>query len=448
MNLQKLFPMSRRATWAWLVIASCCGAAVQAEDWPQWLGPQRDSQWREEGIVNRIPAEGLKVLWRVPVKYGYAGPAVANGRVYVPDLIVEEGELQNSPSGRSELRGRERLLCLDAATGKVLWQDEEPVVYRLSYPSGPRATPTVADGKVYMLGAEGHLRCLDAATGKRLWTRDFQKDYGAETPIWGFCSAPLVDGQKLICVVGGKGSLVVAFDKDTGREIWKALTAPEPGYAPPTMIEAAGRKQLLIWPPDQLYSLNPETGEVYWQHPLKPDYGMTIMAPRQAGDYLFASGIGNVGALFKLSQDKPDASVVWRGKVDNAVYCANSTPIIEDETIFGVDCRTGALMAVDLKTGDRLWQTFQPTTGDRRAGHGTAFLVQNGDRYFLFNEQGDLIMARITRQGYDEIGRFHVLKPTNEAFNRPVVWSHPAFAQRCVFARNDEEIVCVSLAKE
>ena len=448
MNLQMLFPVLKHVSLALLLIASCLGTTAQADDWPQWLGPQRDSQWREDGIIERVPAEGLKVLWRAPVQYGYAGPAVANGRVYVPDLAVEEGEIQNSASSRTELRGRERLLCLDAATGKLLWQDEEPMVYRLSYAGGPRATPTVADGKVYMLGAEGFLRCLDANTGKRLWARDLKKDYGAETPIWGFCSAPLVDGQKLFCVVGGEGSLVVAFDKDTGREIWKALSAKQPGYAPPTMIEAAGRKQLLIWPPDQLYSLNPENGEVYWQQPLQPDYGMSIMAPRQSGDYLFASGIGNVGALFKLSQDKPDASVVWRGKVDNAVYCANSTPIIEGETIYGVDCRSGALMGVDLKTGERLWQTFEATTGDRRAGHATAFLVQNGDRYFLFNEHGDLIVARLTPQGYDEIGRFHVLKPTNETNGRSVVWSHPAFAQRCIFARNDQEIVCVSLAKE
>src|SRR5690606_9465289 len=163
------------------------GTAAQADDWPQWLGPQRDSQWREDGIIERVPAEGLKVLWRAPVQYGYAGPAVANGRVYVPDLAVEEGEIQNSASSRTELRGRERLLCLDAATGKLLWQDEEPMVYRLSYAGGPRATPTVADGKVYMLGAEGFLRCLDANTGKRLWARDLKKDYGAETPIWGFC---------------------------------------------------------------------------------------------------------------------------------------------------------------------------------------------------------------------------------------------------------------------
>src|SRR5690606_6003053 len=107
MNLPMLFPVLKHVSLALLLIASCLGTTAQADDWPQWLGPQRDSQWREDGIIERVPAEGLKVLWRAPVQYGYAGPAVANGRVYVPDLAVEEGEIQNSASSRTELRGRE-----------------------------------------------------------------------------------------------------------------------------------------------------------------------------------------------------------------------------------------------------------------------------------------------------------------------------------------------------
>ncbi len=422
-------------------------SGLRADDWPQWMGPNRDGVWSEQGIVDRIPEEGLTVKWRVPIKYGYAGPAVADGRVLVPDFEFKDGEIKNSPGSRNVLEGHERLLCLDAGTGKLLWQDEYPVTYRLSYAGGPRVTPTVADGKVYTLGAEGNLRCLDIKDGKLLWARDFQAEYGAKTPIWGFCSHPLVDGKKLICVVGGEGSLAVAFDKDNGKELWKALSAPEPGYAPPSIIEAGGKRQLLIWPPTSIYSLNPETGEVYWSQPLKPDYGMSIMAPQRSGDYLFASGIGNVGAAFELARDKPEAKLAWQGKVDNAVYCANSTPLIDGETIYGVDCRSGGLRAVDLKTGERLWESFAPIDGMRRRNHGTAFLVKNGDRYFLFNENGDLISARLTRDGYEEQGRFHVLEPTNEAFGRQVVWSHPAFAEKCCFARNDKEIVCVSLAK-
>jgi outer membrane protein assembly factor BamB len=130
------------------------------------------------------------------------------------------------------------------------------------------------------------------------------------------------------------------------------------------------------------------------------------------------------------------------------VFCSNSTPFLEEGTIYGVGCNQGELAAVDLATGKGLWQTFAATTGDRNAGHATAFLVKHGDRFFLFNDQGDLILATLTREKYEELGRFHVLEPTNEGLGRSVVWSHPAFANKCLYARNDKELVCVSLAKE
>ncbi|HTN76598.1 MAG TPA: PQQ-binding-like beta-propeller repeat protein, partial [Pirellulaceae bacterium] len=245
----------------------------------------------------------------------------------------------------------------------------------------------------------------------------------------------------------GEGSVAVAFDKDTGKELWKALSAPDAGYCPPTMIEAGGTRQLLIWHPKSLNSLDPATGKVYWSLPLEPAYGMSITAPRQAGDFLYASGIGGVATLFKLDRTKPAAEVVWEGERKSALYCANSTPLVDNGVLFGTDCDTGALRGVELATGKRLWETFAATTGTRRASHGTAFLVKNGDRFLLFSETGDLIIAKLTAAGYEEISRAAVVEPTSEAFGRPVVWSHPAFANKCCFARNDKEIVCVSLAK-
>jgi outer membrane protein assembly factor BamB len=314
----------------------------------------------------------------------------------------------------------------------------------------------VADGKVYTLGSEGNLFCLDAATGRVIWSKDFKKDYSAPTPLWGFCGHPLVDGNRLVCLVGGEGSVAVAFDKDTGRELWRCLSASESGYCPPSIIESAGVRQLLIWDADKLNSLDPVTGTVLWSQPLKPDYGMSIMAPRVAatprGQVLFASGIGRVGALYTLAADKPGATIAWRGDPKSAVYCANSTPFIAGDTLYGCDCETGFLTAVDLATGKRLWETGEPTLGNRRGRHGTAFLVRQGsaagdDRTWLFSETGDLILARLTPTAYEELGRMHLLAPTNECFGREVVWSHPAFANRCVFVRNDRELVCVSLAE-
>jgi len=418
-----------------------------AEDWPQWLGPNRDSVWREKGIVKEFPEQGLPVRWRVAVGGGYSGPAVADGRVFVLDYVRSAGKALDSTDVRSQLEGTERVLCLNVGDGSLLWKHEYECPYHIAYPSGPRATPTVDGRRVYSLGAEGDLFCLDVADGRVVWSKQLCKEYQTESPLWGFCGHPLVDGRKLICLVGGTDSVVVAFDKTNGKELWRSLSATDPGYCPPTLVTVGGRRQLVIWDPEAINGLDPDTGAVYWSVPLKPDYGMSITTPRQYGSFLFASGHVKVGALLKLDP-KPAAEIVWRGESKTAVYCCNSVPYIEDGIIYGVCATGGQLRAVELMTGGRLWETFAPTTGRRRASHATAFLVKHEDRCFLFNEKGDLILARLSREGYDEISRFHVLEPTSTSGGRDVVWSHPAFANQCVYARNDKELVCVSLAAD
>ena len=194
-------------------------SAAQADDWPQWMGPSRDDEWREQGIIEKFPAGGAEIKWRVSIAGGYSGPAVASGKVYVTDYVRSDGEAKNDFASRVRLQGKERLLCLRASDGKLIWKHEYDCPYYLSYGSGPRATPTVSGGKVYALGAEGNLFCLDAETGTVLWAKELKKEYKlAEAPFWGFCGHPLVAGQKLFCLVGGPGSIAVAFDKDTGKE--------------------------------------------------------------------------------------------------------------------------------------------------------------------------------------------------------------------------------------
>jgi outer membrane protein assembly factor BamB len=428
-----------------LVVATVV-SSVFADDWPQWMGPQRDGVWRETGIVDRFPESGLEVKWRTPVAYGYAGPAVAGGKVYVADYVKQSGEITNNPGKRDKLEGTERVLCLDAETGKELWKHEVQRSYYMSYPGGPRCTPLVDGDRVYTLGAEGNLYCLNAADGQAVWSKDFKKDYGAKTPIWGFSAHPLVDGDTLYCLVGGPGSIAVAFDKKTGRELWKAMDASEPGYCSPRMIEQAGTRQLLIWHPVSVNGVDPDTGKVFWSVPLKPNYGMSIIAPRKLGDLLYASAFGNA-AMMKLDGDKPGAEVLWRGTAKSALYSATAPPHLEEGTIYGADVQTGALIAARTTDGKRLWETLQPTTGgERRGRYGTAYLVKHEDRFFVFSERGDLMLAKLSPAGYDELDRFHVLEPTNKVFGRRLVWSHPAFAGKCMFARNDKELVCVNLA--
>ena len=425
-------------------------ASLRADDWPQWLGPQRDAVWREEGILEKFPTGGPKVRWRMPIGGGYSGPAVADGRVYIIDRqLAKDASNPKNAFDRSRIPGMERVLCFNETDGKQLWAHEYDCPYTVSYASGPRTTPLIGGGKVYTLGAEGHLFCLDAVTGKKVWARDFKKDFGIPTPMWGFAGHPLLEGNKLICLVGGEGSVAVAFNKDTGKELWRALSAPEPGYAPPIIYQAGGKRQLIVWQPQSLNSLDPETGAVYWSEPGKANYGMTIATPRQLGDLLYVTSFYNGSVMMRLDRDKPAAKKVWQSKKvsekdTDALHTVMSTPFLEDGYIYGV-CSYGQLRCLKADTGERVWETFAATSG-KPVRWANAFLVKNADRFFLFNESGDLLIAKLTPKGYEEISRAHLLDATNTDPGRPVVWSHPAFANRSVYARNDKEIVCLSLA--
>jgi outer membrane protein assembly factor BamB len=265
-------------------LAMGCAAGLQADDWPQWLGPERDSVWRETGIVSSFPAGGPPVVWRAAIGSGYSGPAVAQGRIYVLDhQFAKASDRPANAMERGSIVGTERIVCLNADDGKVLWRHEYDCPYTLAYPAGPRTTPVVSEGKVFSLGAEGNLFCLDAATGSVVWSRDFKADYNIKTPMWGFAGNPLLDGNKLICLAAGSNSTVVALDKNTGREIWRALSAKEPGYCSPVIFQAGGVRQLIVWHPESVNSLDPETGKVYWSlkssEPVRA--GMTIPTPRK-----------------------------------------------------------------------------------------------------------------------------------------------------------------------
>ncbi len=162
----------------------CLAAFASADDWPQWMGPKRDNVWREEGLLESFPAEGLKVRWRAPIAGGYAGPAVVGDRVYVTDYVTKDN-VKVDNFNRKTFSGTERVLCRNEADGKEIWKHEYSVKYGISYPAGPRCTPVVHEGKVYTLGAEGNLCCLDADGGKQIWEKDLKKTYDTKAALWG-----------------------------------------------------------------------------------------------------------------------------------------------------------------------------------------------------------------------------------------------------------------------
>ena len=416
-----------------------------ADDWNQWLGVNRNGVWNESGVMTSIPSKGLEEIWRTPIAAGFSGPAVAGDRVFVTDYVLKTGDPVFDPGKRSKLTGSERVLCLDRNTGQTIWKKSYDCPYDISYASGPRATPTVDGEHVYTLGAEGNLNCWKVADGELAWSKDLKKEYDLKVaPMWGFAAHPLVHRDKLFCVVGGRGSVAVAFDKSTGKEIWRSLSARSQGYCPPTMIEAAGKNQLLIFHPESLNSLDPETGNTYWSVKMNPAYDMSIIAPVQYGEYLLVTALQGSTALLKLDSKRPGASVVWRGK---GTQPDHNPPMVFENHIYGVD-RKGRLRCIELVSGDRVWETLATASNGRPAASTTGFLVRNESHWYITTEQGELIIAKMTPDGFRELGRAKMVEPTSENWGRKIVWSHPAFSNKCVFMRNDKEIVCYSLAAQ
>jgi len=339
----------------------------------------------------------------VPIGGGI-GSHGAHGKVY-PWTESASGVANPADPIRAANPGLGASLCLNEGTGD-LWTYEYECPYTASYPAGPRVTPLVHEGKVYTLGTEGNLVCLAANDGTLVWQRDFKKDFYVKTPMWGFSAHPLIEGNRLICLAAGDGSTAVAFDKDTGKEIWRALGAKEPGYAPPMVHEFAGKRQLIVWHPEGVNSLDPNTGHTNWTYPITPSvrFGMSISTPRKVGDLLFLTSFYNGSLLLRVGTNGP--SLVWASKKisekdTDGLHTVMATPLIENGYIYG-PCSYGQFRCLELLTGNRVWETFAPTSG-KSERWGNAFIVKNDDRSFLFSEKGDLIIARLAPAGYDEI---------------------------------------------
>jgi len=412
---------------------------LPADDWPQWRGPERDGVWRESGIIDKFDGPTAERRWTADLCGGYSGPTVARGRVYVTDRLTEPDEI-------------ERVLCFDCRDGRKLWSCAYPCKYTISYRDGPRASVTVDDGRAYALGAMGHLHCLEAASGKVIWKKVPGRDYRIRMPIWGIAAAPLVENDLVIVQIGiASGGCVAAFDKRTGRLRWKALDDPA-SYSAPIAIDQAGRRVIVCWTGARLTGLDAQTGKLLWQHPFKHRRWIDMVAtPVQADDRILVASFDEGALMIKLHHDQPAAERFWlrlgRSEFDTkAIQPMISTPLIIDGYIYGFDSY-GQFRCLSAETGQRIWEDRTATSQTR---WGTAHLVRNGDNVWLFNDRGELIISRLSPQGYREISRAKLIDPTRGQLNKRngVTWSHPAFAYKHVFARNDEELVCAPLAAE
>jgi outer membrane protein assembly factor BamB len=423
--------MNRRTafhTAAALALRLCLTA--RATDWPQWRGPNRDGSWNETGILKAFPAEGLKIRWRVSVGPGWSSPVVARGRVYLTDMRLEKP------------RAWERIQCFMESNGKPLWSH----AYELVYPDwafipehggGPAATPIVEDGRLYSLGRSGQVDCLDARNGQVIWETHLERKY--EVGILSCRGSPLIEGNLLILFAGARpGGCVMALDKQTGQEVWKALDEAVSNSSP-LVIAAGGKRQLIVWTDESVASLNPMTGETYWREAMVTSGNDSIPTPVCQKNRLLISGL-----MYELDAHQPTARVLWPESRAPAkrLLSNTSTPMLRSDYVYSAKS-SGELVCLEAGTGNQVWGTTNVT--DLKFG-ASIHLTPNGDATFLFTDEGNLILARLTPEGYREVSRVHLQKPTSVLGTRKFAWTPPVYANRCVFARNFEELVCASLA--
>jgi outer membrane protein assembly factor BamB len=398
------------------------GTSANAADWPQWLGVKRDSGTTE---IVKPWKEPLKILWKESVGEGNAAPVIAKGKVY----------LHARTAGQYE----ESLAAFDAGTGKPLWKTAYPRRKAdFLYGSGPRGAPCVVDGKVYSFGITGVLSCFNADKGDLLWQVDTAKDFQAPTPFFGNSCSPIVEEDRVILNVGAKGASIVAFDKETGKEIWKKLD-DKASYSSPIAIGAGAARQVIFLTGAGLVSLSPKDGTVYWEHPFKDKVNESSTTPVIAGDMLFASSItlGGIGMRMEQADGKASVKQIWK-KPGLTCYFATPVAVGKDHLYVVTSAKTGVisfmatLRCIEFATGKELWKRD-------KVGAYHASLVRTGDnKLLLLEESGDLVLLDPNPKEYTELSRSKICGDT---------WAHPAIANGRLYIRDAKELICVELPK-
>jgi formylglycine-generating enzyme required for sulfatase activity len=398
-------------------------APTAGEDWPRWRGPRGDGTWRAPKLPATWPKDGLQRVWRQELGGGYGGVAASGGRVYVMDR-------QRTPVDV------ERVLCFDAVTGQPLWSRSYPVNYNgVAYDNGPRAMPTVFQGRVYTLGAVGHLLCLDAARGDVVWSRDLVADVKARVPIWGLSASPVLFEDLVIVHPGGEpDACFVAFDRHNGKERWRSLPDTA-GYATPILIDRNGARELVAWTPKNVRGLDPATGKLHWTIPFEVNYGTSIATPIYQEGLVLVSSYYDGSQAIRLGARPGQAEVAWHDRRN--LRGLMSQPLYRDGHAYLLDKRHG-LTCFELATGKKRWDDDNRMTPKGRNPQATLVWLGDGDRAIVLNSDGELLLVRLNPKGYVEEARAGILGPT---------WAHPAYAGNCVYARSDTEIVCVLLPR-
>lgn len=380
--------------------------------WTDFRGPGRDGHYTERTILTAWPSAGLTPVWKQPVGGGYASFVIARGRAFT----VEQ-------------RGDEEVAAAyDVATGRQLWTSTWTARFReLMGGDGPRATPTWADGLVYVLGATGELRCLDEASGRLVWRTDMLADAGADNLQWGMAASPLIVDDTIVVLPGGaNGQSVAAYERATGRRLWSALDDKQ-AYSSPMLVTLAGVRQILVFAATRLVGLSPDAGAVLWEYPWKTQHDANCSQPLVIGDnrILVSTGYGTGAAVIEVSATDGLMSVreVWRNTRMKNQFTSS---VLLDGFIYGLD--ESILACLDAATGELKWK-------GGRYGYGQVMLASG--HLIVLTEDGDLALVRATPDRHEEVVRFPVLEGKT--------WNHPAMSDGYLLVRNINEMAAFDL---
>lgn len=398
-----------------IAAASLLQAAAAAQDWPQILGPGRNGIYTGGPIVQSFPRTGPPLLWKREVGAGFAGPAVAAGK-----LVLFH-----------RLNNRETVEAMDAATGKTLWLFDYPTSYRddFGFDEGPRAVPVIAGGRVFTHGADGWLHGLDATTGRMLWGVDTRRVFDAPKGYFGVATSPLVDGDRVMVNVGGKSGGIVAFDAASGRTLWTS-TGDEASYSAPVMADLVGLRTAVFFTRTGLVAVDPASGAVRYQYRWRARMAASVNAavPIVVKDQIFLSASYGTGAVL-LQVANNAVKPLWSG--DESMSNHYSTSVYQDGYLYGFEGRQEfgqSLRCVELATGKVMWNVD---------GFGAGTLLIAGDSLVITRESGELALAAVSPKAFRFNARAQLVPATVRAY--------PALADGRYYVRNDRQLSAFDL---
>ncbi|MEM9595773.1 MAG: PQQ-binding-like beta-propeller repeat protein [Acidobacteriota bacterium] len=383
-------------------------AAVGAADSPTFRGPDRDGHFAAAGLLQEWPKEGPKMLWSTEgLGDSYASMAVADGRIYTTGLVGERGFA----------------FALDLS-GKILWKTEYGPAHSGSGYPGSRTTPTVADGRVFLLSSMGEAVALDAKNGKIQWSMNLLEKFGGENIYFGMSESPLVDGGRVIFTAGGKDAALVALDAKSGDVVWTTKGLSDgAAYCNPRIMEHGDHRQIVTLVKEHLVGLDPATGAVLWKTPNKVQYDIHAVSPLFDGDLIYVShGYDQGGKAYRLAADGRSVKEVWT-EADLDVH--HGGPVLVDGRIYGAASNKTWHM-LDVETGKTLGTL-------KRLGKGT--LIYADGRIYGYLENSKVVLVNPDPKNFGVVSEFEIKKGEGHH------WSHPVISNGVLYVRHGDVLM-------